>query len=76
MQIPKIPVQRKFVSTGCYARSNAQNCGSFSFDAIIKILTEIVCSAYFNAHKPPTNFKKSKTWTPVTPTIFMLDTKF
>jgi len=58
----------------------AQNGGSYSFSAKIKILTEMYCShqylsidpkkvshAHFNAHKPPK---------PVTPTIFMLDKQF
>jgi len=53
----------------------AQNCGSYSFDARIKILAEMYCfhqylsigHAHSNAHKPPK---------PVTPTVFMLDKKF
>jgi len=44
MQIPEFPAQRKFVSEMCHAHSNAQNCGSNSFDAGIKILTEMYCS--------------------------------
>jgi len=79
VQIPELLTQRKFVSAECHAHSNA-HCGSYSFDARIKILTEMYCShqylsiyqkkachAHFNAHKP----RK-----PVTPTIFMLDNKF
>jgi len=41
MQIPETPAQRKFVSKMCHAHSNAQNCGSYSFDATIKNLTEM-----------------------------------
>jgi len=61
-------------------QQTVQNCGSYSFDARIKILTEIyfslqylsidpkkVCHAHFNAHKPPNS---------VTLTIFMLAKKF
>jgi len=41
MQISEIRAQRKFVSAMCHAHSNArQNCGSYSFDARIKILTQ------------------------------------
>jgi len=39
MQIPEIPAQRKFVSEMCHA-----HCGLYSFDAKIKILTEMYCS--------------------------------
>jgi len=41
MQISKIPAQRKFVSAECHAHSAhaAQICGSYSFDARIKILS-------------------------------------
>jgi len=37
MQIPEIPAQREFVSAWCHAHSNVQYCGSYSFDARIKI---------------------------------------
>jgi len=76
VQIPELLTQRKFVSAECHAHSNAQNGGSYSFDARIKILTEMYCSHQYlsidpkkvlHAHKPPK---------PVTPTIFMLGTKF
>jgi len=36
----------KFVSVECHAHSNAHkpsNCGSYSFDARIKILTDMLC---------------------------------
>jgi len=36
MQILEIPAQRKFVSP--------TNCGSYSFSAIIKMLTALCCS--------------------------------
>jgi len=44
VQIPALLTQRKFVSVECHAHSNAQNCGSYSFDARIKILTKMKCS--------------------------------
>jgi len=65
MQIPEIPAQRKFVSAACHA----QNCGFYSFDARITILTEMYCSHQYISIDPkkkfatptltPTNFKKS-----------------
>jgi len=37
----------------------AQNCGSYNFDDIIKILTEMCCFyQHFNDRKPPTNFNE------------------
>jgi len=77
VQIPELLGSASLVR--CHAHSSAhkpaQNCGSYSFDARIKILTEMYCShqylsidhAHLNAHKP----RK-----PVTPTILMLDKKF
>jgi len=39
MQIPKLLKQRKFVSAGCplLRPQTAQNCGSYSFDATVKV---------------------------------------
>jgi len=66
MHIPELLTQRKFVS------QTAQNSGSYSFTARTKMLTEMYCPhkylsigpkkdchAHFDAHKPPTNSKKS-----------------
>jgi len=60
MKTPEIPAYRKFVLAGCHAHSN-QNCGSYSFDARIKILTEIYCYDQYLSIDPSatTNFKKS-----------------
>jgi len=47
VQICELLTQRKFVSAMCHAHSDcsqtAQNCGSYSFDARVKILTEKNC---------------------------------
>jgi len=40
MQIPKLLTQRKFVSAECHAHKPPKT-GSYSFDARIKILTEM-----------------------------------
>jgi len=50
MQIPELLTQRKFVSAECHVHSNAKtakNCGSYSFDVRIKILTEMYCSCQY-----------------------------
>jgi len=56
MQIPEIPAQRKFASAMCHAHSNApqtaQDCGSYSFDARIKILAVIYCSYQYLSIDP------------------------
>jgi len=43
MQIPEIPAQLKFDSAECHAHKPPKT-GSYSFDARIKILTEMYCS--------------------------------
>jgi len=63
VQIPELLTQRKFVSAMPLLRFGVQ---------IPELLTQrkfvsVECHDHFNAHKPPK---------PVTPTVFMLDTKF
>jgi len=41
MQMSELLVQRKFVSAWGHAHSNAQNCGSYSFDGRIKFVIEM-----------------------------------
>jgi len=50
VQIPELLTQRKFVSAECHAHSNAHKppkTGCYSFDARIKILTEVYCSLQY-----------------------------
>jgi len=48
MQIPELLTQRKL----CHAHSNAQNCGSYSVDARIQIVTEMYCPHQYLSISP------------------------
>jgi len=69
--LPRPTAQRKFVSPVRHAQSNAhkpaktvaptvliQNCGSYSLDDRIKVLTEVYCSDQYQSIHPKKSFPR------------------
>jgi len=55
VQISELLTQRKFALAACHAHSNAQNGGSYSFDARTKILAEMYWSYQYLSIDPKKN---------------------